>query len=56
MKNTKLKKPDEYVQLVQVSDSHPWADGVMYVGKDGKLHPLIESKDDTVTIDCKHCG
>ena len=55
-KNIKQEKPDEYVQLVQVSETHPWDDGVMYVGKDGKLHPLIENKNETITINCKHCS
>lgn len=44
MKKQKLTKPDKYVQLVQVSDSHPWADGVMYVNKNGELKPLKKCK------------
>jgi hypothetical protein len=37
-------KTKSSVQIVQVSDTHPFSDGQMYVGKDGKLHPLIVVK------------
>jgi hypothetical protein len=33
-------KTKKYIQIVQVFDSHPKTDGLMYVGKDGKLRPL----------------
>ncbi len=44
MKKQKLTKPDKYVQLVQVSDSHPLSDGLMYVDENGELKPLIVVK------------
>jgi len=34
-----MKPNKNNVQWVQISDTHPESDGVMVVGKDGKLHP-----------------
>jgi hypothetical protein len=53
MKKQILTKPDKYVQLVQVSYSHPWTDGVMYVDEDGKLKPLKDCKRHITKCRCK---